>query len=63
MFILTLPFFRFVAKDETQSRMEILELDDHPYFVGTQFHPEMKTGPLRPSAPFIGLISAAAKRL
>ena len=46
--------------------MEILELDDthdHPYFVGTQFHPEMKTRPLNPSPPFVGFIRAGAKKL
>ncbi|NPB01894.1 MAG: CTP synthase (glutamine hydrolyzing) [Methanopyri archaeon] len=41
-------------------RMEALELDDHPYFVGTQFHPEFKSRPNDPSPPFIGLVSAAA---
>merc|ERR1711879_182679 len=54
---------KFVAKDETNSRMEIFELEGHPYFVGTQFHPEMKTRPLSPSPPFIGFIAAAAKML
>jgi len=41
--------------------MEILELDDHPYYVGTQFHPEMKTRPMNPSPPFVGLIVAAQR--
>ena len=50
---------RFVAKDESGSRMEIFELPNHPYYVGTQFHPEMKTRPFRPSPPFVGLITAA----
>ncbi|MDX1745420.1 MAG: gamma-glutamyl-gamma-aminobutyrate hydrolase family protein, partial [Halobacteriales archaeon] len=38
------------------SRMEILELPDHPYFLGTQFHPEFRSRPGRASPPFIGLI-------
>ena len=42
--------------------MEIFELEDHPYYVGTQYHPEMKTRPTKPSAPFVGLISAAKER-
>jgi len=50
-----------VAQDETQERMEILELLDHPYFVGTQAHPEMKSRPMKPSPPFTGLIQAAMK--
>lgn len=47
--------------DETGKRMEILELgaDNHPFYVGVQFHPEFKSRPFMPSPPFIGLISAA----
>jgi CTP synthase len=51
---------RFVGMDETGRRMEIVELEGHPYFVGTQFHPEFKSRPGRPSPPFMGLILAAA---
>jgi len=40
-------------------RMEILELPDHPYFVGTQFHPEFRSRPTRASPPFVGLLEAA----
>jgi CTP synthase len=39
-------------------RMEILELPDHPYFVGTQFHPEFRSRPVRASPPFVGLVDA-----
>ncbi|MFC7096720.1 CTP synthase [Halobaculum marinum] len=39
-------------------RMEILERDDHPYFVGTQFHPEFRSRPDRASPPFVGLLGA-----
>lgn len=50
---------RFVAKDaDTGMRMEILERDDHPFFVGTQFHPEFLSRPLRPSPLFVGLLQA-----
>ena len=41
-------------------RMEILELPDHPYFIGTQFHPEFRSRPTRVSPPFLGLVEAAA---
>jgi CTP synthase len=42
------------------NRMEILELDDaHPYFLGTQFHPEFRSRPGRASPPFAGLVEAA----
>jgi CTP synthase len=39
-------------------RMEILELEDHPYFLGTQFHPEFRSRPKRASPPFVGLLEA-----
>ncbi|XP_047310924.1 CTP synthase [Impatiens glandulifera] len=54
---------RFVGKDESGKRMEILELSDHPFFVGVQSHPEFKSRPGRPSALFLGLILAATGRL
>ena len=50
---------KYVGKDETGQRCEIMELDDHPYFVGTQYHPEFKSRPNRPSPPFLGLLMAA----
>jgi CTP synthase len=40
------------------NRMEILELDDHPYFLGTQFHPEFRSRPGRASPPFVGFVEA-----
>ncbi len=49
----------YVGKDETGQRCEIMELEDHPYFVGTQYHPEFKSRPGRPSPPFLGLMRAA----
>jgi CTP synthase len=42
--------------------MEFMELPNHPYFVGTQAHPEFKSRPLRPAPLFNGLIKAAKKR-
>ncbi|WP_049901065.1 CTP synthase [Halococcus agarilyticus] len=41
------------------NRMEILELADHPFFFGTQFHPEFRSRPGRASPPFVGLLDAA----
>tara|TARA_B100001996_G_scaffold92631_1_gene69027 strand:- start:228 stop:1940 length:1713 start_codon:yes stop_codon:yes gene_type:complete len=49
----------YVGKDETGQRCEIMELRDHPYYVGTQYHPEFKSRPNRPSPPFLGLLKAA----
>lgn len=39
--------------------VEIIELKDHPYFVGSQFHPEFKSRPLNPHPLFVGLVKAA----
>ena len=52
----------FVGKDESGQRCEIFELNDHPYYVGVQFHPEFKSRPGRPSPPFLGLLQAASKQ-
>ncbi|KAF9933668.1 CTP synthase ura7 [Linnemannia zychae] len=54
---------QFVGKDETGQRMSIIEIADHPYFVGVQYHPELLTRPLKPSPPFTGLILAATGEL
>ncbi|KAL0435948.1 UNVERIFIED_CONTAM: CTP synthase [Sesamum radiatum] len=54
---------KFVGKDETGKRMEIVELADHPFYVGVQFHPEFKSRPGRPSPPFLGFILAAIGQL
>jgi len=40
------------------NRMEIVERADHPYFIGTQFHPEFRSRPDRASPPFVGLLDA-----
>nr|XP_027087074.1 CTP synthase-like isoform X1 [Coffea arabica]XP_027087075.1 CTP synthase-like isoform X1 [Coffea arabica]XP_027089068.1 CTP synthase-like isoform X1 [Coffea arabica]XP_027089069.1 CTP synthase-like isoform X1 [Coffea arabica] len=53
----------FTGKDETGRRMEIVELPQHPYFIGVQFHPEFKSRPGKPSAVFLGLIAAASGQL
>ncbi|XP_020529851.1 CTP synthase isoform X2 [Amborella trichopoda] len=45
---------KFTGKDESGKRMEVLELPSHPYYVGVQFHPEFKSRPGKPSAPFLG---------
>jgi hypothetical protein len=42
--------------------MQILELPDHPYFVGTQSHPEFTSRPLAPSPFYLGLVAAALGR-
>ena len=39
--------------------VEIMELGDHPFFIGTQFHPEFKSRPLRPHPIFREFVRAA----
>uniref|UniRef100_A0A6N2K670 CTP synthase n=1 Tax=Salix viminalis TaxID=40686 RepID=A0A6N2K670_SALVM len=53
----------FTGKDETGQRMEIVELPNHPYYIGAQFHPEFKSRPGKPSALFLGLVAAACGQL
>ncbi|KAJ7770109.1 CTP synthase N-terminus-domain-containing protein [Mycena metata] len=50
----------FAGKDEKGERMQILELPDHPFFVGLQAHPEFCTRPLNPSPPLLGFIAASS---
>lgn len=45
------------------NRMEIVELDDHPFFLGTQFHPEFRSRPDRASPPFVGFVEATLEQL
>lgn len=37
---------------------EIIELKNHPFFVGVQFHPELKSRPFTPHPLFVGLLQA-----
>jgi CTP synthase len=39
--------------------VEIIEVKDHPWFVGVQFHPEFKSRPNRPHPLFANFIRAA----
>jgi CTP synthase len=39
--------------------VEIIEIEDHPYFLGCQFHPEFKSKPLEPHPLFVSFIKAA----
>jgi CTP synthase len=42
--------------------VEILELAEHPFFLGVQFHPEFKSQPLHPHPIFRGFVAAALER-
>jgi CTP synthase len=41
--------------------VEITELSDHPFFIGSQFHPEFKSRPLRPHPLFRGFVGASVQ--
>ena len=54
---------KFVGHDSEHKRMEIMELDNHQFYVAVQFHPEYISRPMRPSPPYLGLILAATGKL
>ena len=41
---------------------EIIEIPEHPWFIGVQFHPELKSRPLEPHPLFTSFIAAAVKQ-
>ena len=41
--------------------VEIVEIEDHPYFIAGQFHPELKSRPNKPAPLFVGLVKACLK--
>ena len=43
--------------------VEIIELPDHPWFVGAQFHPEFKSRPDRPHPLFYGFVKASVEKM
>lgn len=42
--------------------VEIVELKDHPWFLGVQFHPELKSRPIKPHPLFVSFVEAAIKK-
>jgi len=47
--------------DGRKGLVEVIELPDHPFFIGCQFHPEYKSRPRAPHPIFAGFIGAALK--
>ena len=47
---------------EAKNLVEIVELQDHPWFVGVQFHPEFRSRPVKPHPVFMGFIGASVQR-
>jgi CTP synthase len=51
---------RFSGLSPDGQLVELIELPDHPWFMGCQFHPELKSRPTRPHPLFAAFIGAAA---
>jgi len=51
-----------IFSGKNRNRMEIAEIPGHPFFFSTQFHPEMKSRPGRPSPPFLAFVRAMRER-
>lgn len=47
---------------EERDLVEVIELKDHPWFVGVQFHPEFKSRPLAPHPLFTDFVAASLKQ-
>lgn len=53
---------RIVGKSPDGKLPEIVERPEHPWFVGVQFHPELKSKPFDPHPLFVSFIQAAIKK-
>lgn len=51
-----------VGRNKDRDLVEIVELPDHPWFIGVQFHPEFKSKPLNPHPLFSQFVKAALNR-
>ena len=58
---LTKKGLQLVGLSPDKKLVEVIELRDHPYFIGTQFHPEFQSRPLHPHPLFDGVVKAAKK--
>jgi CTP synthase len=52
----------FSGSNPETGLMEIVEVTDHPFMVGSQFHPEFKSRPHRPHPLFAGFMKAVVKK-
>ena len=51
----------FVGKSSDGMLVEVVEIEEHPWFVGCQFHPEFTSSPIEGHPLFTGFINAAIK--
>ena len=47
------------GKNPETSLVEIVEIPTHPFFIGVQFHPELKSTPEHPQPIFVSFVKAA----
>jgi CTP synthase len=52
---------RFSGLSPDGSLVEMIELPSHPWYIGCQFHPELRSRPTRPHPLFAGFIAAAVR--
>jgi CTP synthase len=57
--LLTGAGLRITGTTPDATYVEIVEIPDHPYFLGCQFHPEFKSKPLEPHPLFTAFIKAS----
>jgi CTP synthase len=57
--VLTGAGLRISGSTPDGTYVEMVELPDHPFFIGCQFHPEFKSKPLEPHPLFRSFIGAA----
>jgi CTP synthase len=50
---------RVSGRYEEKNLAEIMEIEGHPFMIGTQFHPELTSRPDAPHPLFVGLVDAA----
>ncbi|MFP4097836.1 MAG: CTP synthase [Alphaproteobacteria bacterium] len=53
---------KFVGLSPDGTLPEIVEYEDHPWFIGVQFHPELKSKPFDPHPLFVSFIAAAIEQ-
>lgn len=57
--VLTENGMRIGGLSKYEGLVEVIEIEDHPWFVGTQFHPEFTSRPIKPNPLFKDFIKAA----
>jgi CTP synthase len=58
---LTSKGLRITGESSNGTYVEICEVEDHPFYLGCQFHPEFKSKPMEPHPLFSAFIAAARK--